>query len=116
MARLPGCRDQKPCLSADSGRALAFEELGAVLPEVVERRKLLVAGAGDPGTILLRDPALEVLVYHYALERDAPPLKLQAGNGGQPRLVVVLHPEQKEGVRTDIEIVIHLVLLLVANT
>ena len=27
----------------DSGRALAFEELRAVLPEVVERRKLLVA-------------------------------------------------------------------------
>ena len=28
--------------------------------------------------ILLRDPALEILVHHHALERDAPPLKLQA--------------------------------------
>ena len=34
-------------LSADSGRALAFEEVRAVLPKIVERRKLLVAGAGD---------------------------------------------------------------------
>ena len=65
-------------LRGNSRRALAFEELRAVLPEVVERRKLLVAGAGDPGTILLRDPGLEVLVHHHALERDAPPLKLQA--------------------------------------
>src|ERR1035437_8060089 len=102
-------------MSSSSRRALALEELRAVLPEVVERRKLFVAGAGDPGTILLRDPALEVLVHHHALERDAAPLKLQAGNGGQPRFIVVFHSEQEERTRADIELVIHLVLIVVRN-
>ena len=94
-------------------RAFPFKELRAILPKVVERRERLIAGAGDARAILFGDSALKVLIYDYTFQRNPPPLKLEAGNRGQPRLIVVLRSEQKERAGADIELVIHLVLVVV---
>ena len=65
-------------------RAFPFKELRAILPKVVERGELLIAGAGDARAILFGESGLKVLMHDYTFERNPPPLKLEAGNRGQP--------------------------------
>jgi hypothetical protein len=96
-------------------RAFAFEEGEGVFAEVVERGELLVGGAGDADTVLLANPALEILVDHYALEGQAAALELEAGDGYQAGFIAILDSEEIDRARAEIEVVVNLVLVVAVN-